>query len=377
MNKKGAGDLLAAKQAVPGVVQPQKGVGPMTDNIYGRINTGNSIMSINNLLFDIARPSSSSIVSSGKSGNKSSDDTLSLYDSTRDRYLVSTCTKSTRTNNNPNNGNEDSPFPKNLLNNNSISMVGGVNNYTECAEDTGIKNDGFAKKIQSSMRQLFPPIDSIPVNFAINSNIDDYTSSESNQDSFIFRTTNNEKMGESEASDENKATSTTSQQCAVQDSLLYVINPIQMGFLPIDYWRSSSVSLLEVFKNFFRARSTKRLRFEHKLWNALILTTTYPMLLPVIGVSWVTPTILKVHREIFGHLINITRPSAALFNTQGSFITHGFREVSTNEAISMKIPYNKIEDVDESIIRLFIHINGEFTMNSPKEQIAGCRWNKE
>lgn len=154
------------------------------------------------------------------------------------------------------------------------------------------------------------------------------------------------------------------------------IDPIALGLLPTEYWKSSCVPLLKVFTPFFPTRSTKKVRFEHKLWNALVLTRKYPDLLPIIGVSWVSQYIIKVNRVVFGNLLNVTRPSAALFNSQGLLLTHGFREVSKKEAIQSGVDLNLIDNVDESVIRLFTHTERFFGENSKKEDIAKCRWSK-
>jgi hypothetical protein len=131
------------------------------------------------------------------------------------------------------------------------------------------------------------------------------------------------------------------------------------------------VKLGDVAEDFFKARSSKILRFEHKLWNALALTTRDPQLYPFIGVKWVTPMVLKVNRDVFGRFLNVTRPAAALYNAQGSFMTHGFVEVSLKDVVN--ISDEDAFDVEESIVRLFQHSTDWFNMRSDKEHVMMFR----
>lgn len=111
------------------------------------------------------------------------------------------------------------------------------------------------------------------------------------------------------------------------------IDPNKLGFLPRDFWiRSNLITLEQIKRDFFRARSSKSLRFEFKLWNALAITKRYPSLFKEIGVKWVAHVLIMVHRDVFGKLLNVSRPSAALFSSCGAFMTHGFIEVSLREA---------------------------------------------
>ena len=93
----------------------------------------------------------------------------------------------------------------------------------------------------------------------------------------------------------------------------------------------------------------------------------------VIGVMWISNTILKVHRTIFANLLGITKPTAALFNIQGSFPSHGFVEVDLKDA-RMEIDPSQLADVDGIQIRLFRHQNLQFTSFSGIEGLLNCRW---
>lgn len=156
----------------------------------------------------------------------------------------------------------------------------------------------------------------------------------------------------------------------------FYINPIELNFLPKELWLTQKVTIRSVFQNFFKARSTKNLRFEHKLWNALALSKRYPELIPFLGVFWVSKNLIKVNRDIFGALINVSKPAAALFNNQGSFLTHGFLEITKEKALRKGISPELVEDVDESVVRLFKHSTGMLTADSNKADVSACRWNK-
>jgi hypothetical protein len=154
----------------------------------------------------------------------------------------------------------------------------------------------------------------------------------------------------------------------------YRFDPQELGFIPPDRWKSGDVRLGDVIEKFFKARSSKVLRFEHKLWNALALTNREPRLYSLIGVKWVTPTVLKVDRNVFGRFLNVTRPAAALYNNQGSFMTHGFVEVWLRDVPD--ISDEDTADLDESVVRLFQHAADSFNMQSDKRQVMRCRYSR-
>lgn len=154
----------------------------------------------------------------------------------------------------------------------------------------------------------------------------------------------------------------------------FIINPMALGFLPTDYWTPVNTPLIDILLQFFRSRSTKKLKFEHKLWNALVLSQVYPNLYPIIGVCWASNTVIKVNRELYGSLINVARPSSSLFNMQGSFVTHGFREIYKNEAIKYGVSLDALTDVDECIVRLFIHNDRHFRATATRDEVSLCKW---
>lgn len=144
------------------------------------------------------------------------------------------------------------------------------------------------------------------------------------------------------------------------------VNPKELRLLPFEDWLGyDSVTLGEMVDCHFRARSTKHLHFEHKLWNALVLTKVYPKLTPVIGVSWAGFGVITVDKNAFGALLGLTKPTAALFNPQGSFRSHGFHEIMSSD-------WGPNSDRSD---RLFVHRSGRFNESLRPEAITQiCRW---
>jgi hypothetical protein len=158
------------------------------------------------------------------------------------------------------------------------------------------------------------------------------------------------------------------------DLSTYKVNPLELGFIPPRRWKSEQTSLATLIDKFFRARSSKILRFEQKLWNALTLTSRDPGLYSQIGVKWVAEDVIKVHRDIFGRFLNVTRPAAALYNNQGSFMTHGFVEVPRRALGG--IDEAELSEVDESVVRLFRHQTDSFTRNANETKVMTCTYTR-
>ena len=151
------------------------------------------------------------------------------------------------------------------------------------------------------------------------------------------------------------------------------INPWRFRFQPFGQWENKQISIFALLKTHFQTRSTKKIRFEHKLWNALQLTSAYPELYNVLGVMLVTPQLIKADRDKIGAAFALTKPNAALFNQQGAFPSHGFIEVSQSASISKykALPY-LVENVDEMKVRLYAPKD---PMISLFEHLQSCHWN--
>ena len=146
--------------------------------------------------------------------------------------------------------------------------------------------------------------------------------------------------------------------------LSLVVQPYELKLVPVEEWKPGQmVTLASIINTHFRARSTRRLRFEHKLWNALCLTKKYPDLIDIIGIRWESKDIIKVDRDVFGSLLGLTRPTAALFNPQGSFQSHGFQEVNVKDTAS-----------EGQNVRYFRHTSGAFDRDSTRDDLGWCKW---
>jgi hypothetical protein len=64
---------------------------------------------------------------------------------------------------------------------------------------------------------------------------------------------------------------------------------------------------------------------------------------------------------------------AALYNNQGSFATHGFKEIERSE-VELMVSESELSDVDESIVRLFTHRTPLFNTYSTPEEVMACRY---
>jgi hypothetical protein len=152
------------------------------------------------------------------------------------------------------------------------------------------------------------------------------------------------------------------------------IRPDLLGFVPPKRWmRFHAIAFSSLVRDYFRARSSRKIRFEHKLWNALAISRQLPELTGKVGVLWQSNTIFKVDKNIFGELLAVTRPGSAFFSQRGSFNSHGFHEISVREATA-EAPFADFSDVDEVTIRLYKHTAGRFRSNSTYQDVDECSW---
>jgi hypothetical protein len=153
-----------------------------------------------------------------------------------------------------------------------------------------------------------------------------------------------------------------------------LISPQACGFFPPRHWvRIHDVKLSSLIGEHFRVRSSRLVRFEHKLWNALAISQHSPELYTSVGVKWVSDTIFKVNKDVLGELFAVLRPGSAFFSQGGSFATHGFREMSIEHA-KAEAPGGDYTDVDEVVVRLFKHTEGRFRRDSTYQDVNECTW---
>lgn len=155
----------------------------------------------------------------------------------------------------------------------------------------------------------------------------------------------------------------------------FYFNPKELELLPEHYWGDQMISLSEAEQNFFSVRSSKKLRFEYKLFDALTITQKYSQAYDLVGIAWVTKLVFKVNRNIFGPFVGISNPSSSLFNGQGSMIRHGFKEIPLEEMENYQ-DNQLLSDVDNLVVRLFKHESEKFTWDSRGRDVAICRWKK-
>jgi hypothetical protein len=151
-------------------------------------------------------------------------------------------------------------------------------------------------------------------------------------------------------------------------------NPRRFGFIPRNVWTNHDVSFGEIVVNFFQRKNSSDSRFSHKLYNALKIASEDSFYVDFLGVEWVTDSILKVDKRVFGRLLGIQRIDGSLFHQQGNFPSHGFVELSEREARRYLTDVD-LEGVDYDNIRLLTHQSGIFRRGSTERDItAHCKW---
>ncbi|OHS93050.1 hypothetical protein TRFO_12059 [Tritrichomonas foetus] len=152
-----------------------------------------------------------------------------------------------------------------------------------------------------------------------------------------------------------------------------LIDPESLGFVPKSAWSSKPTSLETLRDGYFGRKNNVNRRFEHKLWNALKITASFPNMTRFVGVSWVNDRIIKVYKYAFAKLLNIKIVDGGLFHKQGNFTRHGFVTVNEQAARS-EVPESLLADVDFRDVVLIYHKDNRFTQNSPEEAISNCKW---
>jgi hypothetical protein len=152
-----------------------------------------------------------------------------------------------------------------------------------------------------------------------------------------------------------------------------VIDPVALHFLPENGWSRQIVSLHSLHDDYFGRKNNVNRRFEYKLWNALRLTTVFPNMTKLVGVVWVTESIIKVYKQTFAKLLNIAAIDGGLFHKQGNFTRHGF-VILTHEEARERVPPEHVVDVDFRDVLLITHGRALFTALAGEASISSCRW---
>jgi hypothetical protein len=159
---------------------------------------------------------------------------------------------------------------------------------------------------------------------------------------------------------------------AACQSHLLVLNPRQLGFLPL-LWSDRLRTFGFLVENFFRKKSSADTQFLYKLFNAVRITDFDPSYFRFVGVAWVTDRIMKVDKRRFATLLGIRTIDGSLFHKQGNFPSHGFVEVAPDEA-RRTIPAEALVDVDFDEIRLFTHEPNNFFRGCGPDILTKCRF---
>lgn len=152
-----------------------------------------------------------------------------------------------------------------------------------------------------------------------------------------------------------------------------IIDPVNLGFIPRVQWNPGYLSVYSLQQSYFSRKNNINRRFEHKLWNALRITSQFPELTRYIGVCWVSDTVIKCYKNPFARLLSINCVDGGLFHKQGNFTRHGFLQLTDIEAKSQFNPRD-IEDVDFRNVLLLYHKDGTFKANADEATICNCRW---
>jgi hypothetical protein len=148
--------------------------------------------------------------------------------------------------------------------------------------------------------------------------------------------------------------------------------PNDLGFVPVP-WPNRKRTFGDLVTNFFTRKSSASSRFLHKLVNALKIVDEDSSHYEIVGVAWLTDTILKVDKVKFARLLGIKTIDGSLFHKQGNFPSHGFTEICPADARKMLSP-QELEGVDFDIVRLITHETGEFCRGHMPDVEDKCRW---
>lgn len=174
--------------------------------------------------------------------------------------------------------------------------------------------------------------------------------------------------------------SSRAKDCAAAKSRIDIskvmINPTEIGFQPLKIWENYEMSLKDILITHFRRRSSRLVKFPHKLFNALIITSIYPELYSTMGVMWISDTLIKVNKEALGVAFGVKRPKASFFNPQGAFRTHGFKEVPRDIVHTRFIAQEYLSDIDGSNVRVYEHAQRMFTRDMDLNNLDKCKWKK-
>ena len=150
-------------------------------------------------------------------------------------------------------------------------------------------------------------------------------------------------------------------------------NPAKLGFIPSKIWNDEDMTFGEIVSQFFQKKNNANSRFSHKLYNALKITDFDHFYYIILGVEWVSDTVLKVDKKQFARLLGIKTIDGSFFHQQGNFPSHGFVELDPATAQEQLDPKD-IQGVDYDNVRLLTHAEGIFRRGCTEEVLESCKW---
>jgi hypothetical protein len=117
----------------------------------------------------------------------------------------------------------------------------------------------------------------------------------------------------------------------------------------------------------------KHCQFPLKLYNALPLTTKCPEFYQYIGVRWMTDEVFLVEKYLFAKLLGVRSIDGSLFHRQENFPSHGFAEMSFQDAQEIARA-NGVNEINSQTMRFLRHKSGAFTRHSNEDVIHELEW---
>jgi hypothetical protein len=162
---------------------------------------------------------------------------------------------------------------------------------------------------------------------------------------------------------------------ALCDDPTVVFHPRTLGFLPL-YWPDGQQTFGDLVSRFFKRKNSSNSRFLHKLFNALIIQELDVRCREVVGVEWATDAVLRVDKLKFAQLIGVKTIDGCLFHRQGNFPSHGFVELSVEQA-RVLLPPHVLAGVDFDTVRLLRHEPGIFVRGCGPGVAEMCKWRSD
>ena len=155
----------------------------------------------------------------------------------------------------------------------------------------------------------------------------------------------------------------------------FVFEPKKLGLIPEVFWKGDVITFSSLVSNFFRRKNNPKCRFHHKLYNALKLTSTYPNIVPILGVEWISEYIILVHKKEFAKLLGVRTVEGCLFHKQGNFPAYGFVSPSPQDLVPI-LGENMRRSFDYVNCKLYIHKDKKFHKGCTEKDIEDWKWEK-